>query len=382
MKYNFRDHHLLQLLAKYDEEDLRLDILMNLYFRHNKALGSKDRQQIGDLAYDLVRWKGTLDHFLKPPYTWEKRYELYQQDALASAMDSPSLPPHIRVSFPKPFFDCLKEAYGEERAIALCLASNTRAPITVRVNTLKIDRDTLLERWKGQFQVKKCTTSPCGIQFLQKILFSSLPEHKEGLFEVQDEGSQLIAQLVSPPPGSQILDYCAGAGGKSLALASTMEHKGQLYLYDIRPAILYEAKRRLKRAGIQNFQLLLPESKQMRYLKGKMDAVLVDAPCSGSGTLRRNPDLKWNFSKTMLDELVAKQRMIFAEALSYLKPGGKIIYATCSIFPEENEQQLEYFQKTHKLKLVGEPLHTWPEKGGMDGFFGIVLTQDLVGSET
>ncbi len=123
-----------------------------------------------------------------------------------------------------------------------------------------------------------------------------MPEFKQGLFEVQDEGSQLIANLMDPTPGDQVMDYCAGSGGKTLAFAPKMQHRGQIYLHDIRPWALDEARKRLKRAGIQNAQVVLPEDPKLNKLRGKMDWVLVDAPCTGSGTFRRNPDMKWKFS--------------------------------------------------------------------------------------
>lgn len=373
MRRNFRDYHLLEFLSKYESENLPLDVSMNLYFRENKAIGSKDRAQISDTAYELVRWRGSLDYLMQRPYTWEKRWQLYRQGALKNQETGQAIPSHIRVSFPKFYFDYLKNAYGEEKALEYCLISNTRAPITIRVNPLKTDRETLWSSWEGKYDISKCSASPWGIRFHQKILFSSLPEYKEGMFEVQDEASQLIAKLVAPSSTDHVLDYCAGSGGKSLAFAAEMAGKGQIYLHDIRKSILYQAKKRLKRAGIQNFQLLLPGAKKIPRLKGKFDIVLVDVPCSGSGTLRRNPDLKWNFSPEKLNELIGKQRAIFEEALSFVKPGGKIVYATCSILPQENENQIAFFTRKHLLYIAEEPLHTYPEQDGMDGFFGAVL---------
>jgi 16S rRNA C967 or C1407 C5-methylase (RsmB/RsmF family) len=152
-----------------------------------------------------------------------------------------------------------------------------------------------------------------------------------------------------------------------------MEHKGQIYLHDIRPFALQEAKKRLKRAGIQNSQILLPESPHLSKLKKKMDWVLVDAPCTGTGTLRRNPDMKWKFDETILPRLVGQQRAIFEKALSFLHPEGRIVYGTCSLLEAENQLQLEHFLKTYSLVVEGEVFQTFPAKGEMDGFFGVVL---------
>jgi 16S rRNA C967 or C1407 C5-methylase (RsmB/RsmF family) len=204
--------------------------------------------------------------------------------------------------------------------------------------------------------------------FHQKINFAELPEFQEGLFEIQDEASQLISMLVEATPKQQVLDYCAGSGGKTLAFAPLLKNSGQIYLHDIRPQILLKAKKRLCRAGIQNVQFCLPKHKK------SMDWVLVDAPCTGSGTLRRNPDMKWKFDSSLLNRLVAEQRQIFEQALEYLKPSGKIVYATCSLFPQENQDQIQYFQEKFGLKLAKEVFQSFPEKNGMDGFFAAVLT--------
>ena len=152
-----------------------------------------------------------------------------------------------------------------------------------------------------------------------------------------------------------------------------MQGKGQLYLHDIRPHILVEAKKRLNRAGIQNMQIIQPEDLKKKNLLGKMDWVLVDAPCSGSGTLRRNPDMKWKLDLKNLENTVSLQKEIFAKALTFVKPKGHIVYATCSIFPLENENQLEYFLKEFPVKLVGSPFKSFPSRNGMDGFYSVVL---------
>jgi len=204
--------------------------------------------------------------------------------------------------------------------------------------------------------------------------FFATEEFKQGLFEIQDEGSQLIALLVGAQPKQQVFDYCAGAGGKTLAFAPNMHSQGQIYLHDIRAHALLQARKRLKRAGIQNAQIINDDSPKLPKLKKKMDWVLVDAPCSGSGTLRRNPDMKWKFDDAMITRLVGEQRKIFERALSFMSPEGRIVYATCSIFPEENQNQIDHFVKTYNLKIEGKPFISLPKLNGMDGFFAAVLS--------
>jgi 16S rRNA (cytosine(967)-C(5))-methyltransferase len=348
---------------------------MRNYFKVHKAVGSKDRAYIADTSYAMVRWKGLLDYLCGPEPTWEKRLDAFSDPSFEAAKHDKTLPQHIRLSFPKILFDLIASSHGSEGAEKICTISNQPAPTTVRANTLKISRDELLRSWSDKFEVKPCSKSSSGIVFAKRINFFELPEFKQGLFEVQDEGSQLLADLVDAKPGDLVFDYCAGAGGKTLAFAPKMENKGQIYLHDIRKHALIDCKKRLRRAGIQNAQIVHSEEDKLKKLKKKMDWVLVDAPCTGTGTLRRNPDMKWKFDDNIVQRLRGQQRMIFEKALSFLKPGGKIVYATCSLLKEENSEQITHFMKTYGLKLHGEPFESLPEEGGMDGFYGAVLFQ-------
>lgn len=351
---NFRDFHLLQILKDFECQNSRLDVFLNHYFRSHRAIGSKDRRYINEKIYERIRWKTLFDQFGEiDPEKYVSREDI---------------PLDVRLCFPQNFIEILTDAYGEEKAKAICLASNTRAPVTIRANLLKTTRKALLEKWKD---TSPCLSSPLGIIFHEKINFAELPEFKEGLFEIQDEASQLVSMLVKASPKQQVLDFCAGSGGKTLALAPALKNTGQIYLHDIRPQILLKAKKRLRRAGIQNVQFGLPKHKK------SMDWVLVDAPCTGSGTLRRNPDMKWKFDRSLLDRLVIEQRQIFEQALEYLHPKGKIVYATCSLFPQENQHQIQYFQEKFGLKLAGEVFQSFPEKNGMDGFFAAVLISSV-----
>lgn len=350
-----------------------LDVFLSQYFRAHKAVGSKDRRFICDTIYGMVRWSGLLDHLGKQTPSWESRYETFLHFNPSEHIYNKEIPPHVRVSFPKSFFQTLSDSLGENKALEFCSLSNLQAPTTLRANLLKTSREALLKKWKGLYSASAAAYSSTGIVFDQKINFFAMSEFKEGYFEIQDEGSQIIAQLVAAKPGEQVLDFCAGSGGKTLAFAPQMQTKGVIYLHDIRPHALAEAKKRLCRAGVQNAQIIQAQDLPSKNLKRRMDWVLVDAPCSGTGTLRRNPDMKWRFDPEKLPSLVEEQRMIFEEALKYLKPQGHIVYATCSVLPQENEDQIAYFVEQFKLKLVGEPFATFPRKGGMDGFFGAVM---------
>jgi 16S rRNA (cytosine967-C5)-methyltransferase len=368
----FREHHLLQILGSFEEQSLPLDVFLRNYFRGHTAVGSKDRKEICETVYGIVRWRGLLDHISEKPLSWENRFRAFTKFSQNEDCD-PAFPTHIRVSFPKLFYQLLSESLGEEKAFQFCLSCNEPAPTTVRVNLLKTTRDALLESWQQRYKVSPCRYSAVGIRFQEKINFFGMEEFKKGYFEIQDEASQLIAGLIAIEPGMRFLDYCAGSGGKSLAVAPRLGGSGQLFLHDVRPQVLLEARKRLKRAGIQNAQPLRADSPNKRVLKLKMDWVLVDAPCTGTGTLRRNPDMKWKFDHQMLQRVVQEQRQIFSEAFTYLKPGGHIVYATCSVLPQENQQQVAYFLERFPLEQVDAPFSSFPTTGEMDGFFGIVF---------
>ncbi|MCI5052140.1 MAG: RsmB/NOP family class I SAM-dependent RNA methyltransferase [Simkaniaceae bacterium] len=356
----FRKTHFLEILRRYRETNRPLDLILRFYFREHRAIGSKDRREICEKLYYLIRWQGLIDAHLERPITDEMRLERLQSGPLSSE----GLAPHVRCSFPKNYFEVLADALGEEKALEFCLISNQEAPLTIRCNPLKITREELQKRLPSELTPH----SPYGLRLPKRINFFTLPEFKEGLFEVQDEASQLVADFVDPKPGDHVLDYCAGAGGKTLAFAHKMQGKGQIYIHDVRPNAIDDAKKRLARAGIQ---LVKPLYKP-KFGPVKMDWLLLDVPCSGSGTLRRNPDQKWRFNQATLDELTALQREIFAKAFVTVKPGGKIVYATCSVLPQENENQVAYFCQKYNLK-VEKSFASFPEPGQMDGFYAALL---------
>lgn len=373
LKRNFRDHHLIGLCNEFSKQEGPLDLFINRYFRSHKALGSKDRAYIGDMVYHAIRWKGLIDAHLGENSTWEERIHLLQTHSLDTLRNKDNLPLHMSLSFPLWLFEKIKAKYGQEKASEICLNSNERAPACVRINPLMTTRDAFLASIKDKYDVLPTPISSQGIIFRNRISYFEIPEYRKGYFEIQDEGSQLLADLVNPSPQDQVMDFCSGSGGKTLAFAHKMKGKGQIYLHDIRPHILLEAKKRLRKAGIQNAQFLNSTSPHLKNLRGKMQWVLVDAPCSGTGTLRRNPDMKWKSNEATITRLVEEQRKIFDEALKYLAPEGKIIWGTCSILPEENEEQIAYFLKTYPLELVQEPLELLPKPDSHDGFYGAIL---------
>jgi 16S rRNA (cytosine967-C5)-methyltransferase len=353
----FRQYHLSTVLENLESQKIPLDALLSRYFRLHKALGSKDRLFISDTLYHYIRWKSLYQHLKIAPSPLDPSLHL----------NDTTIPAHDRYAMPQPLYDLLVQMYGEEKTKEICLVSNNRAPLTIRVNPLKISRDDLLAKWENKYKVTACPLSPYGIYFHDKINFFVLPEFTDGLFEIQDEASQLASQLVKAKPKQHLLDYCAGAGGKTLAFAHRLENTGQIYLHDNRPYPLQEARKRLNRAGVQNVQFTLSSSQ-----KGKMDWVVADVPCTGTGTFRRNPDLKWKFEMSDLENLIREQREIFHEAFSYLQPQGTIVYITCSILSQENEEQIAYFKQTYALEVV-ETFQTLPIQNGMDGFFAASL---------
>lgn len=375
MKKPFREHHILQIFNAYGMGSGPLDLFLRQYFRTHKAVGAKDRKAIAEAVYGIIRWQGLLDHLIGSEARWDKRLEYYLDFSPEKYLIDARIPLHARVSFPKDFFNLLVSRLGEEKAVEFCLTSNEPAPTTIRANTLKTTRKALLELWNPLYEVSACQHASTGITFHKKINFFGLDAFKDGLFEVQDEASQLVSELVAATPGDHVLDFCAGAGGKSLAIAPKMGHRGQLFVHDVRASILREAKKRLCRAGVQNAQILPSDAPHKIALRHRMDWVLVDVPCSGSGTLRRNPDIKWKWDEAGLTRLIEEQRAIFQEALAFLKPNGRIAYTTCSVLPEENENQAAFFEKTHGLMQVGKGFTSFPQKGGMDGFFGIVFAK-------
>jgi len=371
MKQSFCNTHILAFLKEWSASSKPLDFSLSLYFKAHKSLGANDRRTVGEAVYALIRWKSLFDS-LDPSGSFSKQLHLLSLKPIEEYTKDLSIPEFARLGLSPFLFKKFVDAYGLETTRLMASILGSTAPVTLRANLLKTTRDDLLQILEPKFPVAK-GKSPTSIVLSKREPLFALPEFKAGLFEVQDEGSQLVADLVEAKSGQRVLDYCSGSGGKTLAIAPKMGGKGELYLHDIRAHSLKEAVLRLRRAGVQNAQILPPEHATLKKLPGKMDWVLVDAPCSGTGTLRRNPDMKWKIDQPMIDRLIEEQRVIVKEALRYVKPGGRLVYATCSILPEENEAQVEFFISQLGLKLEKEPLKLLPQANGPDGFFGAVF---------
>jgi 16S rRNA (cytosine967-C5)-methyltransferase len=381
MRLQFRDYHTISFLEQWWKlpcdklPSQPLDKALFFYFKENKAIGSKDRQEIAQNIYTLVRWRHKLKALLElEPQKSDIRWKdyLFKSRDIDLTQPHPKLSAAQNVSFTQNLYDLFLSSLGETTAQEVALFSNQPAPVFLRVNTLKTSRSALLKELPETWQAQEGPLEHSIVLSKRVSLFQS-SWFKEGLFEMQDLSSQQAANLVEPKVGDHVLDFCAGAGGKSLAIACKMQGKGQLYLHDVRPWALQEAKERLRRACVQNFQLLEPESPHEKKLKHKMDWVIVDAPCSGSGTLRRNPDMKEKITLQSLKELVSLQRTIFEKALSFVKDNGYIVYATCSLLKAENEDQKDHFLKTYPLVQVGCCLQLLPKPGLGDGFFAVVF---------
>ena len=316
---------------------------------------------------------------------------------------SSDAPAHVRGDYPEWLAGEFERAFGA-RAAEEGAALAKRAPVDLRANTLKAPRDKVL-RALHRFDAKPTAHSPIGVRILQgsgparNPHVEAEPGHGKGWYEVQDEGSQLATLLSDAKPKEQIIDLCAGSGGKTLGLAALMRNTGQLYAYDADRLRLRPIFERLKRAGVRNAQVLpASDTEALAKLQGKMDLVLIDAPCTGSGVWRRRPDAKWRLSPQMLVARIAEQQAVLEEGAALVKPGGRLAYITCSVLPSENRDQIAAFFTRHsEFNLVPwrqlwertlstpplgsadrseETLLMTPLSHGTDGFFVALMARD------
>jgi 16S rRNA (cytosine967-C5)-methyltransferase len=280
-----------------------------------------------------------------------------------------------------------------EELLALARGLNQPAPLDLRVNSLKATREEVLACFAAEgIEAEACRYAPLGIRLKGRPSISRHPLYVEGKIEVQDEGSQLLGYLLAPKRGEMVVDFCAGAGGKTLLLGAMMRSTGRLYAFDVAEKRLVKLKPRVARSGLSNVHpacISGENDTKVKRLAGKIDRVLVDAPCSGLGTLRRNPDLKWRQTPESVAELTRKQADILAGAARLVKAGGRLVYATCSILPEENEAVIDAFLASHadfqRMSAVdllasqgiaidiGTDLRLLPHTHGTDGFFAVAL---------
>jgi 16S rRNA (cytosine967-C5)-methyltransferase len=310
-----------------------------------------------------------------------------------SKIDPASLPLRIRTNLPDWINEALAARFPADELAQLAAALNYPAPLDLRANPIKATRDQVLDALKtAGIEAGATPFAPFGVRVVGKPPLTKLKAFEDGWLEVQDEGSQLLCSLVAPRRGEMIVDFCAGAGGKTLALGAMMRSTGRLYAFDVSDRRLAKLKPRLARSGLSNVNPVLIDSEhdaKIKRLAGKIDRVLVDAPCSGLGTLRRNPDLKWRQMPESVAELTPKQASILASAARLVKAGGRLVYATCSVLEAENEAIVAQFLADHpnfalvpagevlaeqRIDLeMGDYLSLWPHRHATDGFFAAVL---------
>nr|WP_250809233.1 RsmB/NOP family class I SAM-dependent RNA methyltransferase [Neorhizobium tomejilense] len=369
------------------------DALKDWGLAHRFA-GSGDRAAIGNIVYDalrmrlshawlmddespaalayavLIRQWGFTPEALQTEFTDDRFAPPALTDANLSSLASRNLgdaPLHVQGDIPDWIQPSFEANFGEDWLVeAKALAD--RPTLDLRANTLKASRDKVVKALERS-NAKASRIARNGIRIAAGEGASRLPNvtaelsFQKGWFEVQDEGSQIVADLVQPGEHDQVLDYCAGGGGKTLAMAAAMHNKGQIHAYDADRKRLAPIIERLRRAGTRNVQVH-DDARQLNALKGKLDAVLVDAPCTGTGTWRRRPDTKWRLTPKNLDERIAQQQEALSEASVFVKPGGALLYVTCSILPEENDAQVSRFCAENPEFSIAPAVEHW------DGIFG------------
>lgn len=390
------------------------DGVLSRHFRAERRLGHRDRGFIAENVYAVLRrlrWLRRLAGYHATPrellLAWLARGEGVSLRRLEGALRPGEMDwlatlkarriEHEtlgeRCDMPDWLVERLLPVHGEEGLLALARALNRPAPLDLRVNPLKGERAAILAALAdGGLAAVPGALSPLAIRLAGKPALHRHPLFLEGQIEVQDEGSQLLAWLVAPRRGELVVDFCAGAGGKTLHLGALMRNTGRLYAFDVSERRLAELKPRMARAGLSNVHPVVITGEndvRVKRLAGKADRVLVDAPCSGLGTLRRNPDLKWRQSPAAVDELTAKQTAILEAASRLVRPGGRLVYATCSLLPDENDAIVDAFLAAHPefalrsaaeslaeqgiALACGERLALQPDRHDTDGFFAAVL---------
>lgn len=344
----------------------------------HRFAGSKDRAAIGNIVYDALRWRSSSqwvmgeetpraavlgavgrhwtlgdaglaamldgDKHAPPPLTTAER-------ALIDLADLAAAPPHVRADVPAWLAGRFEKSFGDdwvEEGVALA----QRPPLDLRVNRLKAEREKMRVAL-AQFGAAEMAFAPDGLRIAptegngRHPNVQVEPGFQKGWFEIQDEGSQMASVCAAARPGEQILDLCAGGGGKTLAMAAAMANKGQIFATDSDRARLAPIFDRLKRAGTRNVQVR-PAGADLGDLAGKMDMVLLDVPCTGTGTWRRRPDAKWRLSERALQDRIADQARLLDQAVRFVKPGGRIVYITCSMLNDENGDQIAAFLARHE----------------------------------
>ncbi|PFH08264.1 16S rRNA (cytosine967-C5)-methyltransferase [Collimonas sp. PA-H2] len=391
------------------------DGTLSHYFREHPKLGSRERGVVAEAVYGLLRNKSIYTSFAESGNgpTMRRMTLLGLADAVGveslgglseeetewltrvGEIDRTLMPALMRSNLPQWLFDKLVARDGEAATLELAYAMNQPAPLDLRVNTIKSNReDVSAALAEAPILCEPTPYAPLGLRVIKKPALQNLPLFKSGAIEVQDEGSQLLAQIVGAKRGEMVVDFCAGAGGKTLALGATMRNTGRLYAFDISEKRLAKLKPRMARSGLSNIHPVLiahENDGKVKRLAGKIDRVLVDAPCSGLGTLRRNPDVKWRQTPAAIVEMNTKQIAILSSAARLVKSGGRLVYGTCSLLDEENEEIAAQFLASHedfslvpmkdvlaeqKIPLeMGDYLKLLPHQHQTDGFFAAVFVR-------
>jgi 16S rRNA (cytosine967-C5)-methyltransferase len=391
------------------------DATLSEFFREERTLGHGDRAFVAETVFSVLRRKRFLEYVLggeakarhlvlmalarlqgMSQRQLADSLRPTEADWLARALAAAPVgdpPLAVQADFPDWLVERLLPAMGEGGLLELARGLNQSAPLDLRVNPLKVSRDDVLARLAADgIAGEPCRFAPLGIRLAAKPALQRHPLFLDGSIEVQDEGSQLLGYLVAPKRGEMVVDFCAGAGGKTLMLGALMRSTGRLYAFDVSDKRLARLRPRMARSGLSNVHPVLINNEndaRVKRLAGKIDRVLVDAPCSGLGTLRRNPDLKWRQTPETVMELTRKQYDILCGAARLVKPGGRLVYATCSILREENDGVVDAFLAAHpefvcrsaaeilaeqRIPLqCGEALRLLPHTHGTDGFFAVVM---------
>jgi 16S rRNA (cytosine967-C5)-methyltransferase len=389
------------------------DSLLHRLFRRHPAMGQQDRAFIADGVYAYLRRRRSLEalvqtsnprHLALAVTVRELGIGVRELEAALPDVDaawlrtfksrlSTPLDAAVSADLPDWLFERLGVVYGEAGRESLARAWLAVAPLDLRVNPLKTTREAAQRELAASGITATPTPySPLGLRIRGRPALGAHPLFTSGAIEVQDEGSQLLGHLVAPKRSEMVVDFCAGAGGKTLLLGALMRSQGRLYAFDTNERRLAKLKPRLARSGLSNVHpqwLAHERDPRVKRLAAKIDRVLVDAPCTGFGTLRRNPDLKWRQPESAVAELASKQKTILDAAATLVKPGGRLVYATCSVLPEENEDVVDAFLATHaefaqrnaaaELARAGIALDTGaalkllPDVHGCDGFYAAAL---------
>jgi 16S rRNA (cytosine967-C5)-methyltransferase len=366
--------------------------------KSNRYAGSKDRSAIGNYVYDALRCKNSLEFRMnndKPralilgsavfigERTTEELFEAFENNKhspeqltkdeilkLSGSIDLSGAPDWVRADIPEWIWPAFENNFSDS-AIDEGNALTKRPPLDLRVNTLKSNVSDVINELKDK-NIEKCAISPVGLRIVAARADGRLPNiqieesYQTGAVEIQDEGSQIVSLLVDAKPGETILDYCAGAGGKTLALAADMQNQGTVFGFDIDKRRLSPLYQRAQRAGANIIDIRQPPSENLKDLVGKMDRVLVDAPCTGLGTWRRKPDSKWRLNEDGLELRNNEQRSVLNSAKGFVRPGGLLFYVTCSMLAEENEAQVyDFIEKNDNFSLLSAG-EVWEEKFGAD----------------